>query len=60
MLFFVSFSQGDEWREVQKISDVSVELDFVAALCDKCNVGQLSPIHLLDVVLDQPQNRRPA
>ena len=44
--------QGDEWHEVRKISDVSVELDFVAALCDKCNAGQLSPLHLLDAVED--------
>lgn len=49
----LAFDQiGDEWREVARISDVSVDLQFVADLCARCNEGQLSPIHLRDVVED--------
>ena len=40
------------WREVIRLSDVSVDLAFVTALCERCNRGQLSPLHLRDVVED--------
>ena len=37
---------------VALIPDISCEKDFVEALARRCTVGQLSPMHLLDVVLD--------
>ena len=43
---------GNEWCEVARVSDVSADLSFVTALCDRCNRGQLSPLHLRDVVED--------
>lgn len=44
--------RADGWCEVMRISDVSVELDFVIGLCEKCNRMGISPIHLSDVVMD--------
>lgn len=34
------------------IPDISCSRDFVEALAQQCTAGQLSPVHLLDVVLD--------
>lgn len=34
------------------IPDISCNKDFVEGLAQRCTRGQLSPIHLLDVVLD--------
>lgn len=36
----------------RRISDISTDEDFVAALARKCTSGQLDPIHLLDVIED--------
>lgn len=34
------------------IPDISCNKDFVDTLAQRCARGQLSPVHLLDVVLD--------
>ena|GEM_PF-5889042 len=34
------------------IPDISCDKAFVDELAHRCNAGQLSPMHLLDVVLD--------
>ena len=43
---------GSKWIQVAVVPDVSCDEAFVLALSNKCTQGQLSPIHLLDVVLD--------
>ena len=35
-----------------KISDISTDKNFVADLARRCTLGQLDPIHLLDVIED--------
>ena len=35
-----------------KISDVSTDENFVAALARKCTAGELDPVHLPDVIED--------
>ena len=37
---------------VETIPDISCDKDFVCLLAQRCDRGQLSPMHLLDVVLD--------
>lgn len=37
---------------VKQIPDISCDKDLVDKLALRCAAGQLSPIHLLDVVLD--------
>ena len=44
--------QGDVWREMARISDVSVDPRMVSRLCEKCNRGGLALVHLRDVVED--------
>lgn len=41
-----------DWQKEEVISDVSTDLSFVIQLSQRCTRGELSPIHLLDVVLD--------
>lgn len=43
---------NDHTREIDFCSDVSLDRDYVVALAYQCTVGQLNPIHLLDVILD--------
>lgn len=42
----------NSWVQVALISDVSCDKEFVDMLIARCAQGQLSPLHLLDVVLD--------
>ena len=37
---------------VALIPDISCNRDFVDSLAQRCDRGQLNPMHLLDVVLD--------
>ncbi len=39
-------------EQVDKISDVSVERDFVTALAEKFTRHSLSPLHFFDAVVD--------
>lgn len=39
-------------EEAASVSDVSTDLAFVQRLATLCTLGQLSPIHLRDVVED--------
>lgn len=42
----------NDWHTVAIVPDVSSNQAFVSQLADKCTKGQLSPIHLLDVIID--------
>ncbi len=39
-------------KEIASVSDVSADEAFVTALCKKCTLYRLQPIHLLDVIED--------
>ena len=41
-----------DWELQAYVSDISPDGSFVLALAQRCTRGQLSPIHLLDVVLN--------
>lgn len=41
-----------QWQRAAQHERVSADLHSVVTLCDKCNKGQLSPLHLCDVVND--------
>ena len=45
-------NRGDGWRVVAIIPDISCDGVFATKLAEKCTRGQLSPVHLLDVVED--------
>lgn len=40
------------WKQIDSISDVSTDYDFVATLAQRCTRGQLYPVHLIDVIQD--------
>ena len=42
----------DFWRSIAIVPDVSCDKAFVERLTVKCTKGQLSPTHLLDVIID--------
>lgn len=44
--------EDGQWRSVAVIPDVSQDQLFVDRLAEKCTREELSPDHLLDVVLD--------
>jgi hypothetical protein len=43
---------GGGWRQIAAVPDISCDETFVVELARKCTCGQLSPIQLLDVVVD--------
>ena len=45
-------NDGSAWRTVTVVEDVSPNSQFVAELAEKCTKGQLSSLHLLDVIMD--------
>lgn len=47
-----SVLENDACAYVAYIPDISCDKAFVEELAHRCNEGQLSPMHLLDVVLD--------
>ena len=47
-----SVPENDTCTYVAYIPDISCDRVFVEELAPRCNVGQLSPMHLLDMVLD--------
>lgn len=47
-----SVLENDACTYVAYIPDISRDKVFVDELAHRCNEGQLSPMHLLDVVLD--------
>jgi len=42
----------DQRRRAAYVPDVSTDRAFVSGLAERCADGQLSPIHLRDVVMD--------
>ncbi len=42
----------DAWEPVVTVSDLSTDRQAVEALAHRCTAGELSPIHLRDVVED--------
>ena len=40
------------WKQIDSISDVSTDYNFVAKLAQRCTRGQLHPVHLIDVIQD--------
>ena len=47
-----SVLENDTCTYIAYIPDISCDRSFVDALAHRCSEGQLSPLHLLDVVLD--------
>ena len=45
-------AEGPGWRPAARVLDISPDKEFVSDLARRCTSGQLSPLHLLDVVLD--------
>ena len=43
---------GTQWTITAIMPDISCDWLFTQRLADKCTRGQLSPLHLLDVVTD--------
>jgi len=44
--------ENENWIAVAVIKDISGDKKFVTDLAQNCSLGQLDPIHMLDVVLD--------
>ena len=39
-------------ERIYEVGDVTTDLDALSALCEKCTLLQLDPIHLEDVIYD--------
>jgi hypothetical protein len=50
--FWASVLKNDTCTYATYIPDISCDRGFVDELARRCNEGQLSPMHLLDAVLD--------
>ncbi len=44
---------GSRWDVILSVSDVSPDREEAEKLAQRCTAGQLSPIHLRDVIEDQ-------
>ena len=44
--------EGDGWTQVGLVPDVSCDREFVLGLAERCTRGQLSPLSLVDVIVD--------
>ncbi|WP_077534135.1 DUF6514 family protein [Massiliimalia massiliensis] len=40
------------WKKIKEVSDVSTDIDIVLNLISICNIEQLDPIHLINVIED--------
>lgn len=47
-----SVLENDTCTYIAYIPDISCDRSFVDELAHRCSEGQLSPLHLIDVVLD--------
>ena len=47
-----TLGEGERARQIACVEDISCDGDAVAALAARCTAGNLSPMHLLDVVED--------
>ena len=45
-------NEESTWRAVSVVEDVTRDGQFAADLAEKCTRCQLSPLHLLDVIMD--------
>ena len=44
--------EGNDWKPVAFVADVTCNKEFAIELSNKCTAGQLDPIHIYDVVTD--------
>ena len=45
-------NEGNTWRAVSVVKDVTPNGQFAAELAEKFTRGQLSPLHLRDAIMD--------